>query len=83
MRVAHIDNRIDVVSYDADGTKHNFEDVAAIIFDGQDAIIQLRDKCLVRHSRLFENMLVSVVERDMPKVELISVLEHVEEDDDD
>ena len=66
MRVVQIDNRVDVVSYDADGTKHNFKDVSAIIFDGQDAIIQLRDRCLVKHSRLFENMLISVVERDEP-----------------
>jgi hypothetical protein len=66
MRKAIIEQQINLTVFFDNGASHHYTDVSSIIFDGRDAIIQLRDRCLVKNARLFDNMFIKVVDREEP-----------------
>ena len=42
------------------------EDVSSIMFDGRDAVVKVRDRCLNQHIRCFDSIVLTVVDRKEP-----------------
>ena len=59
------DKQINIIALCGD-REFKFDDVSCIMFDGRDAVIKMRERCTNQHMRLFDSMVVTVVDRKEP-----------------